>query len=97
LNFFQLLFRKAWNKSSPAGYQHTCHDWPFIIDYFKRSPPGGKGIVPGSGILFISLILFFMGTTNYAGESGFSLASAQLRNPQDFFIVFAIIFPALQA
>lgn len=46
------------------------------------------------GILFITLILFFMGTSEYASVSNYSLANAQIRNPQDFFIVFAIVFPA---
>ena len=65
-----------------------------LLIIFKGAHLGVKALYIVVGILFISLILFFMGTTNYAGESGFNLASAQLRNPQDFFIVFAIIFPA---
>jgi amino acid transporter len=60
----------------------------------KGAHLGVKALYIVVGILFVSLILFFMGTTNYAGESGFTLGTAQLRNPQDFFIVFAIIFPA---
>ncbi|MBT6764874.1 MAG: amino acid permease, partial [Prolixibacteraceae bacterium] len=46
------------------------------------------------GILFISLVLFFMGSTDFSESASFSLSNAELRNPQDFFIVFAIVFPA---
>ncbi len=46
------------------------------------------------GILFISLVLFFLGSTEYAEISEYSLADAEIRNPQSFFVVFAIIFPA---
>jgi amino acid transporter len=45
-------------------------------------------------ILIISLVMFFMGSTGFAEESTFSLVNAQIRNPQEFFVVFAIIFPA---
>ncbi len=45
-------------------------------------------------ILFISLLLFFLGSTEYAESASFSLSNAELRNPQDFFVVFAIVFPA---
>ncbi len=45
-------------------------------------------------ILGISLILFFLGTTEYAAQSDFSFANAEFRNLDKFFIVFAIIFPA---
>jgi amino acid transporter len=65
-----------------------------LLIILKGANLGVKALYLIVGILFISLVLFFMGTTNYAGESGFTLGTAQLRNPQDFFIVFAIIFPA---
>ncbi|MFA7489906.1 MAG: amino acid permease [Mariniphaga sp.] len=45
-------------------------------------------------ILFVSLAMFFLGKTSYAGESLFSLGTAQFRNSKDFFMVFAIVFPA---
>jgi hypothetical protein len=35
-----------------------------------------------------------MGSTPHADISGFRLANAEFRNMQDFFVVFAIIFPA---
>lgn len=45
-------------------------------------------------ILFVSLLLFFFGTTDYAGVSDFSLAKADFKNTDNFFVIFAIIFPA---
>jgi len=46
------------------------------------------------GILFISLLLFFLGTTSYTANSDVGLFSESFRNMNNFFIVFAIIFPA---
>ncbi len=43
-------------------------------------------------ILFISLLCFFLGGTNYQGPEG--LMNFTFRNQEDFFIVLAIIFPA---
>ncbi len=60
----------------------------------KGANLGVKALYVVAGILFFSLIMFFLGKTNHAGTSTFNLVNAQLRNPQDFFIVFAIIFPA---
>jgi amino acid transporter len=45
-------------------------------------------------VLAVSLILFFIGTTEHAGHSGFDLANARFRNMDSFFLVFAIVFPA---
>ena len=45
-------------------------------------------------VLFISLIMFFLGKTGHAENSGFGLSNAVFRNPDSFFMVFAIIFPA---
>ncbi|NLA76113.1 MAG: amino acid permease, partial [Deltaproteobacteria bacterium] len=60
----------------------------------KGANLGVKALYVVVGVLFISIIMFFLGKTSHAGVSTFSLANAQLRNPQDYFIVFAIIFPA---
>ncbi|TNF45114.1 MAG: amino acid permease [Bacteroidetes bacterium] len=60
----------------------------------KGANLGVKALYFVVGILFISLILFFIGSTTHAGESSFGLANAELRNTDQFFIVFAIIFPA---
>lgn len=45
-------------------------------------------------ILVFSLIMFFLGNTGYGETTSFSLFSAQLKNPGQFFTVFAIVFPA---
>lgn len=45
-------------------------------------------------ILAGTLVLFFAGTTDYATEHGYSLFSNSFRNSGQFFIVFAIVFPA---
>lgn len=60
----------------------------------KGADMGVKALYIIVGILFVSLVLFFAGTTEHAATSGFGLANAEFRNNQDFFIIFAIIFPA---
>ena len=46
------------------------------------------------GILALSLLLFFLGTTEYGINSGNKIPAGDLRNMNDFFIVLAIVFPA---
>lgn len=46
------------------------------------------------GILFISLTLFFLGKTEYMETANRSIFSGSFRNMHQFFLVFAIIFPA---
>ncbi len=60
----------------------------------KGANLGVKALYFVVGILALSLILFFLGSAEHAGESGFSLANARFRNMDSFFMVFAIIFPA---
>jgi amino acid transporter len=45
-------------------------------------------------ILIVSLLLFFLGSTEYAESNTFSFTSAAAGERGQFFIVFAIIFPA---
>lgn len=45
-------------------------------------------------ILFLSLVLFFMGKTDFSMQQSFSLFDLEARNMDSFFIVFAIVFPA---
>ncbi len=69
----------------------------FLLSYLilkKGANLGVKALYFVIAILGISLILFFIGTTTYAEESNFSLANAEFRNLDNFFVVFAIIFPA---
>ncbi|MGD9977199.1 MAG: amino acid permease [Bacteroidales bacterium] len=60
----------------------------------KGANMGVKALYFVIGILFISLVLFFMGHTTHAEVSDFSLVNAQFRNIDKFFVVFAIVFPA---
>ncbi|MGE4287382.1 MAG: amino acid permease [Salinivirgaceae bacterium] len=60
----------------------------------KGANMGVKALYFVVAILGISLVLFFLGDTPHANISGFSLENAELRNMDQFFIVFAIIFPA---
>jgi len=45
-------------------------------------------------ILFLSLLLFFLGKTEYGATLGSKLPAGDFRNMKDFFMVFAIVFPA---
>jgi len=45
-------------------------------------------------ILLISLVLFFAGKTDFSTAHSFSIFDLEGRNLDDFFVVFAIIFPA---
>ena len=65
-----------------------------ILIIKKGANLGVKALYFVVAILFISLVMFFLGSTGHADDSTFNLANAQLRNPEDFFVVFAIIFPA---
>jgi len=46
------------------------------------------------GVLFLALALFFLGDTGYVPMEGANVLADTVRNPDQFFIVFAIIFPA---
>ncbi len=60
----------------------------------KGANMGVKALYFVVGILFLSLVLFFIGKTEFSQSTEFSLANASFRNRDQFFIVFAIIFPA---
>lgn len=60
----------------------------------KGANLGVKTLYIVIGVLFLSLIMFFLGTTEFGEASGRKLPSGDLRNLDDFFIVFAIVFPA---
>ncbi len=55
---------------------------------------GVKALYFVIGILGVSLVLFFAGQTEYADTTVFSLGQGQFRNMDEFFYVFAIVFPA---
>lgn len=60
----------------------------------KGASVGMKTLYFVVAILFASLLLFFLGTTEYASTSQFSLLEAEKGDRSAFFVVFAIIFPA---
>ena len=60
----------------------------------KGANLGVKALYIVVGILLVSLVMFFLGDTGHSDATTFNLSKAELRNPQDFFVVFAIIFPA---
>jgi len=45
-------------------------------------------------ILFISIVCFFLGKTEFGAASGGMIPTGDIRNLKDFFMVFAIVFPA---
>ncbi|MCE4564193.1 amino acid permease [Maribellus sp. CM-23] len=60
----------------------------------KGANLGVKALYFVVAILFISLIMFFLGDTSHAANANYSLADSKFRNSESFFLVFAIIFPA---
>lgn len=46
------------------------------------------------GVLFVSLMLFFLGKTEFAATTPVSFMDLDMRNMDSFFMVFAIVFPA---
>jgi amino acid transporter len=60
----------------------------------KGANLGVKALYFVVAILFVSLVLFFLGRTEYAMLTDFNIWEGGLRNTDNFFVVFAIIFPA---
>jgi amino acid transporter len=60
----------------------------------KGANMGVKMLYIVVGILFISLLCFFLGKTESGAASGGKIPIGDIRNLKDFFMVFAIVFPA---
>ena len=60
----------------------------------KGAAVGMKTLYVVVAILIVSLVLFFLGSTEYAETNTFSFTAAATGEGGQFFIVFAIIFPA---
>ena len=60
----------------------------------KGASMGVKTLYVVVTILGLSLLAFFLGKTDYAAAGTFSFFTAEMRNMDQFFFVFAIIFPA---
>ena len=65
-----------------------------ILILKKGANLGIKALYFVVAILFSSLLLFFLGTTEYASTTEFNLWNGAFKNADSFFVVFAIIFPA---
>lgn len=65
-----------------------------ILIIRKGANLGVKALYFVIGILFISILLFFLGKSEHGMTSEFSILTAELRNRESFFMVFAIVFPA---
>lgn len=65
-----------------------------LIMLKKGASMGMKALYLVVVILFVSLVFFFMGKTDYSVDSSYTYLSRTVENPDNFFYVFAIIFPA---
>ena len=65
-----------------------------ILILKKGASVGMKTLYFVVAVLLVSLLLFFLGSTEYAASHPFSLTSAPKGDMDEFFVVFAIIFPA---
>lgn len=65
-----------------------------ILILKKGASVGMKTLYFVVAILLISLLLFFLGNTEYSSTHTFSLTSVEKGDMGQFFLVFAIIFPA---
>ena len=60
----------------------------------KGANTGVKTLYIVVGILFVTIILFFLGRTEHAEAATGGIMNLEMRNMKDFFVVFAIVFPA---
>ncbi len=60
----------------------------------KGADVGMKVLYVVVGTLFVSLVMFFLGRPETAGSGGFEALVRHIDNPDSFFLVFAICFPA---
>ncbi|WP_321375639.1 amino acid permease [uncultured Draconibacterium sp.] len=60
----------------------------------KGANVGVKALYFVVAILFVSILLFFFGSTEFSQSASLPFSKDQFRNFENFFVVFAIIFPA---
>ncbi|WP_319589714.1 amino acid permease [uncultured Draconibacterium sp.] len=60
----------------------------------KGANLGVKALYFVVAILFVSIIMFFLGSTEFSQSASLPFSKDQFRNFENFFVVFAIIFPA---
>ncbi|WP_159521516.1 amino acid permease [Sunxiuqinia indica] len=86
VNYDFVLPRQAISIPAMAGLS--------VLILKKGASMGVKTLYIIVAILAVALVMFFVGTTEYATNKSFSIFSADMRNMGSFFAVFAIIFPA---
>ncbi|MFO7616244.1 MAG: amino acid permease [Bacteroidales bacterium] len=95
---FEFLFDWAasslgWNLPRQAVSLPVMGLLAFMI--LKRGANMGvKALYVVAAILAVSLVMFFLGKPTTGANPDYSFGNIQFRNAGDFFIVFAIIFPA---
>ncbi len=84
-----------WNISNPRLVSLPAMALLSILIITKGADLGMKALYVVAAVLFISLLMFFTGTTDYqsANTSNGNLL-LHIQNPDSFFTVFAICFPA---
>ncbi|MFW5705666.1 MAG: amino acid permease, partial [Bacteroidota bacterium] len=65
-----------------------------VLMLTKGANVGVKALYVVVAILFVSITLFFVGSTEYSQTIDYTDIFSDFRNGRDFFLVFAIIFPA---
>ncbi len=65
-----------------------------ILVLTKGADLGVKALYVVVSVLFLSLIAFFAGTTDYEKNHDYMVLLNHIKNPDSFFYVFAICFPA---
>lgn len=66
----------------------------FLLMMGKGADLGVKALYVVVGLLFVSLVLFFIGSPTHGIEFTPSMLASKVENPDSFFYVFAICFPA---
>lgn len=65
-----------------------------VLMLTKGANMGVKALYVVVAILFLSLLMFFLGTTDYSATIDRTSLFSDFRNGDQFFLVFAIVFPA---
>lgn len=88
-------FREAYNIALPRQVISIPSMLILSVLIIKKGADlGVKALYIVVAILFISLLMFFLGSTEYSISGEGSLFDRSFRNTESFFLVFAIVFPA---
>ncbi|MFC2104137.1 amino acid permease [Bacteroidota bacterium] len=92
--FFNWYFNKFGNELPRQFISIPAMGLLALLILRKGANMGVKALYVVVAILFVSLFLFFIGKTEYSQTAAAGITNSPLRNMDDFFFVFAIIFPA---